>query len=292
LVASQGVLRPVRELRKGARRLAAGKLDTRLAARGSDELAELVRTFDGTAAALEHSVEELRRMEANARRFVAGVSHELRTPLAAMTAVTDTLDEEADLLDSDGATAARLVSAETRKLTQLVENLMEISRFDAGRAVLHVDEVDLAAAVTATLAARGWTEQVEASLPAGITAKLDRRRLDVIVANLVGNALRHGAPPVAVAVGTERNGDGAEWLTITVTDHGPGLAPEILPYVFDRFSKADHARARSEGSGLGMAIAWENARLHGGTVDAATAPGAGARFTVRLPRRRGAGAAG
>jgi two-component system sensor histidine kinase MtrB len=221
-------------------------------------------------------------MEGNARRFVADVSHELRTPLAAMTAVTDTLDEEAEDLDGDAGTAARLISTETRRLAQLVENLIEISRFDAGRAALRLDdEVDLAAAIPATLAARGWTDEVATDLPPGLTAELDRRRLDVIVANLVGNALRHGGAPVRVAAG----GDAGR-VTVTVTDCGPGLPPEIAPHVFERFYKADAARARSEGSGLGLAIAMENARLHGGTIEACNGPAGGAVFTLRLPRRQ------
>ncbi|HEX8628745.1 MAG TPA: histidine kinase dimerization/phospho-acceptor domain-containing protein, partial [Catenuloplanes sp.] len=171
LVAARGVLRPVRNLRQAARRLAEGELDIRLRVRGSDELADLVLTFNNTAADLEYSVGRLRLMESNARRFVADVSHELRTPLAAMTAVTDTLDEEADTLPPDAATAARLVSTETRRLARLVENLMEITRFDAGRAELRLDgEVELAAAISATLAARGWTEQVEVDLRTGLVA--------------------------------------------------------------------------------------------------------------------------
>ena len=282
LVAARGVLRPVRALTTAARRLAAGELDTRLRVRGSDELADLTLTFNNTAADLERSVEELRRMEGNARRFVADVSHELRTPLAAMTAVTDTLDEEAAQLDGDAGTAARLISTETRRLAQLVENLIELSRFDAGRATLRVDEqVDLAAAIPATLAARGWTDDVTTVLPPGLTAELDRPRLDVIVANLVGNALRHGGAPVRVEVG----GD-ADWVTVTVTDGGPGLPPDVAPYIFERFYKGDAARTRSEGSGLGLAIAGENARLHGGTIEASNGSTGGAAFTLRLPRRQ------
>ncbi|MGC9670914.1 ATP-binding protein [Planosporangium sp. 12N6] len=281
LIAAAGVLRPVRDLRRAARRLAEGRLDTRLRARGSDELAELVRTFNAMAGRLQHNVDELRRMEARGRRFVADVSHELRTPLTAMTAVTDALEEEAMGLGGDAATAARIMGTETRRLRQLVENLIEISRFDAGGAVLRRGPVDVAAAVSATLAARGWTGAVHADLPAGITAELDRRRLDVIVANLVGNALRHGAPPVTVALGV----DDTDHVVVTVTDHGPGLAPEIMPHVFERFYKADSARTRSEGSGLGLAIAWENAHLHGGALEAANDTDGGARFTLRLPRR-------
>lgn len=278
VLAARGVLRPVRELRQAARRLGEGELTTRLEVRGTDELAGVADTFNNTAMVLEHQVNELRRMEADARRFVADVSHELRTPLAAMTAVTDILDEEAARLPPDSAAAVRLVSQETHNLTRLVNDLIEITRFDSGAAALAVDEVDVAEAVRATLRARGWASSVEANLPP-VIARVDTRRLDVIVANLVGNALRHGTPPVTVTLTAAR-----EWLTIEVTDHGPGLDPTALPHVFDRFYKADTARARSEGSGLGLAIAWENARLHGGMLTAGNAEEGGAVFTLRLPR--------
>lgn len=280
LLAARQVLRPVRALNTAASQLGRGKLDVRLRVKGSDELAQLVTTFNNTAAELERTVGTLRTMESEARRFVADVSHELRTPLAAMNAVTDVLDEDADQLPPDTAVAARLVSAETRRLTRLVQDLIEISRFDAGRAELRREDLDVAAAVTDSLAARGWEPgaDVVADLPPGITARLDRRRLDIVVANLVGNALRHGAPPVEVSVRAEL-GD----IVLTVTDHGPGIPDAVLPRVFDRFTKADTARARSEGSGLGLSIARENARLHGGDIVAANT-GAGARFELRLPR--------
>lgn len=135
LLAARGVLRPVRELRRATRSIAEGHLDTRLAVNGSDELAALSHTFNETAAALEESVTELRRMEARARRFAADVSHELRTPLAAMSAVTDILDEDAAHLDPDTATAVRLISGETVKLARLVEDLMEISASTRARPV-------------------------------------------------------------------------------------------------------------------------------------------------------------
>jgi two-component system sensor histidine kinase MtrB len=279
LLAARQVLRPVRALNKAASELGQGKLDVRLRVTGSDELAQLVTTFNNTAAELERTVGTLRTMEADARRFVADVSHELRTPLAAMNAVTDVLDEDAEQLPPDTAVAARLVSAETRRLTRLVQDLIEISRFDAGRAELRREDLDVAAAVTDSLAARGWAPGtvVVAELPPGITARLDRRRLDIVVANLVGNALRHGAPPVEVALRVER-GD----VVLAVTDHGPGIPEAMLPLVFDRFTKADTARARSEGSGLGLSIARENARLHGGDIVAVNT-GTGARFELRLP---------
>ena len=284
LLAARGVLRPVRDLRHGVRVLAAGEFHTRLRVRGSDELADLARTFNDTATTLESTVGELRRMEANAQRFVADVSHELRTPLAAMTAVTDTLDEEATRFGGDAAAAVRLVSAEIQRLGHLVENLIDISRFDAGRAVLRrEDDVDVAELVAATLAARGWTDQVEVAAPTRISASVDRSRVDVIVANVVGNALQHGAPPVNVAIAQTIGIDGQSDVAVEVTDHGSGVAPEIIPNLFDRFYKADAARGRTEGSGLGLAIAQENARLHGGTIEVEASGDVGATFTIHLP---------
>ncbi|WP_254705529.1 sensor histidine kinase [Streptomyces vilmorinianum] len=281
LIAARSVLRPVRELRRAADSMGRGRLDTRIHAKGSDELADLARTFNESAAALERSVVELRHAEARARRFASDVSHELRTPLAGMLAVTEVLDEDAATLDSDTARAVRLISAETGKLAVLVEDLMEISRFDARAAELHVDEVDAADCVRKTLQHRRWTDPalVRTDLPAGVRARLDPRRFDIVVANVVGNALRHGRPPVTVRV----RADG-DWLVTEVSDRGPGIADEVLPHVFDRFFKADPARTRSTGSGLGLAITLENVRLHGGTVTAANHPDGGAVFTVRIPR--------
>ncbi|MFS8098634.1 HAMP domain-containing protein [Lentzea alba] len=267
LFTARGVLRPVRRLGAAARALGSGRLDTRVDERGADELSELARTFNQAASQLEAT-------QAASRRFVADVSHELRTPLTAMNAVTAVLDEDAATLPPDTALAARLVSSETRKLTRLVNDLMEISRFDEGGNVLELDEWDIGTAVRDSLASRGWSSSVSADLPEGVTGRVDRRRLDVIVANLVGNALKHGGAPVRVAV---RPG------VIEVSDNGPGIPPDALPHIFDRFYKADTARSRSEGSGLGLAIAWENARLHGGTIAAANAPSGGAVFTLRLP---------
>ncbi|MFJ6385067.1 sensor histidine kinase [Kitasatospora sp. NPDC092039] len=282
LLAARQVLRPVRALGDAARDLAQGRLDTRLTVTGHDELAQLSKTFNHTARTLQGTIEELRAVESQGRRFAADVSHELRTPLAAMLAVTDILDEDAEHLPADTATALRMISNETTRLTRLVNDLIEISRLDAGAAPLHTETVDAATAVRETLDLRGWSDRVEPDLPADLSVRLDPRRFDVIVANLVGNALRHGRPPVRVALRGAH-----DQLVLTVTDRGPGIPPAELPHLFDRFYKADKARKRSEGSGLGLAIAQENARLHGGLIDAANAPDGGAVFTLVLPRDPG-----
>ncbi|MEU3372292.1 HAMP domain-containing sensor histidine kinase [Streptomyces sp. NPDC006660] len=285
LLAARSVLRPVRDLRRAASSMGKGRLDTRIEVKGSDELADLALTFNESAGELERSVQELQKAEARARRFASDVSHELRTPLAGMLAVTEVLDEDAGGLDPDTARAVRLISAETGKLATLVEDLMEISRFDAKAAELNTDEVDVAETIAKTLQRRHWQARVSTELPPGVRAMIDPRRFDIVVANLVGNALRHGSEPVTVRL---RPGVGDGPLVIEVTDAGPGIAEAVLPHIFDRFFKADAARTRSAGSGLGLAITLENVRLHGGTLGAANAPGGGAVFTVELPTGLGA----
>nr|WP_176963668.1 sensor histidine kinase [Streptomyces sp. 2112.3] len=337
--AATTVLRPVQRLGHAARQLGEGRLDTRLRVTGTDELADLSRTFNRTAERLEHRVAELSGREAASRRFVADMSHELRTPLTAITAVSEVLEEEADSLDPMIAPAVQLVVSETRRLNDLVENLMEVTRFDAGTARLVLDDVDVADQVTACIDARAWLDAVELDADRGTVARLDPRRLDVILANLIGNALKHGGSPVRVSVSTEgpagdgggrtgstavsagggpggaggsggaggtgeagepaagvegggpeRSGKasgegrpGSGKLVIRVRDHGPGIPEEVLPHVFDRFYKASASRPRSEGSGLGLSIALENAHIHGGEITAANLPEGGAVFTLRLP---------
>ncbi|MFF4311868.1 ATP-binding protein [Streptomyces sp. 900105755] len=281
--AATTVLKPVHRLGVAARRLGEGKLDTRLRVSGTDELADLSRTFNDAAEALEKRVDDMAARDDASRRFVADMSHELRTPLTAITAVTEILEEELEAesgsMDPMIEPAVRLVVSETRRLNDLVENLMEVTRFDAGTARLVLDDVDIADQITACIDARAWLDAVDLDAERGIHARLDPRRLDVILANLIGNALKHGGSPVRVSVRI----DGDE-LVVAVRDHGPGIPEDVLPHVFDRFYKASASRPRSEGSGLGLSIATENARIHGGSITAANSPEGGAVFTLRLPR--------
>nr|WP_243744721.1 HAMP domain-containing sensor histidine kinase [Streptomyces hainanensis] len=284
--AATTVLRPVQRLSDAAQRLGEGRLDTRLEVRGADELAHLTRTFNSAAESLERQVQDLSNREAASRRFVADMSHELRTPMTAITAMTEVLEEEVDNLDPMIAPAVQLVVSETRRLNDLVENLMEVTRFDARTARMVVDDVDIADQVTACIDARAWLDAVEVAAPRGIMARVDPRRLDVILANLIGNALKHGGSPVRVTV-TEESTDEPDqrgYVVFEVADRGPGIPEDVLPHVFDRFYKASASRPRSDGSGLGLSIALENAHLHGGEISARNAAEGGAVFTLRLPR--------
>lgn len=197
--------------------------------------------------------------------------------------MTEVLEEELEMetgsMDPMIEPAVRLVVSETRRLNDLVENLMEVTRFDAGTARLVIDQVDLADQITACIDARAWLDAVDLDAERGIMARLDPRRLDVILANLIGNALKHGGSPVRVAVQ-----EADDSIVIAVRDHGPGIPEDVLPHVFDRFYKASASRPRSEGSGLGLSIALENAHIHGGEITAANSPDGGAVFTLRLPR--------
>lgn len=289
-VAARRVLRPLREARGAVHRLEVGLYETRLPEEGGDEFADLAHSFNRMADALEASVSDLRTLESSHRRFVSDVAHELRTPLTALTTSADVLEAHAGGLDDQGRRAARLLVVESRRLAALVEDLMEISRLDAGAAAMRWEPVDVAAAVAGALQLRGWTGRVSVRRAEGaagtagepVETWVDRRRLDAIVANLVGNAFEHGAPPVTVTIGADRDS-----VIIAVTDAGAGIAPEHAAHLFDRFYKADPSRPRSGGSGLGLAIARENARLHGGDVTVRSAPGRGTRFTLRVPRRSG-----
>lgn len=285
LLAARGVLTPVRKLSVTARRLADGDLEARTEPRGTDELAELTRTVNAMAESVQNSMVSMARMQDDAKRFAADVSHELRTPLTTLTAVVEVLDsalEHRDPLtpdDADARESARLAVVETRRLVRMVEDIIEIARFDSQTAPMRREQTDVRSLLTNTVRSRGWEDEVQIhAREARVAAHVDRGRLDLVLANLIGNALKHGASPVKVSL--SRNAGG---VSVTVIDSGTGVPAEQRDKIFERFYKSDLSRARSSGSGLGLAIARENARLHGGDITVDDAPEGGARFTLWLP---------
>jgi signal transduction histidine kinase len=272
---ARSTLRPVARASDAARSLAEGLLETRLPVEGRDEFGSWAQSFNEMAAALEAKISALSAAQARERRFTADVAHELRTPLTALVGEASLLAEHLGQMPVESRRPAELLIADVGRLRRLVENLMAISRFDAGRESIQAETVDLAALAAAAVRARGWDGRVRLDAEEVVITS-DPRRLEGIVANLVGNALEHGGDGVAVRVG--RDGNGA---FVEVADEGPGIAPEHLPHLFERFYKADPARS-SGGTGLGLAIAQENARLLGGRIEVWSAPGEGARFTLRL----------
>jgi two-component system sensor histidine kinase MtrB len=269
-------LAPVARASTAAHSLAEGLLDTRLPVESSDEFGLWAASFNEMADALEGKITALSEAQARERRFTADVAHELRTPLTAIVNEASLLAEHIERMPPDARRPAELLVEDVKRLRDLVEDLMEISRLDAGTQPVRPEPVDLGSLVASALRARGWDGRVRLEA-AEVVLTSDPRRIERIVANLVGNALEHGGRGVSVRVGAD--GVGA---FVEVADGGPGIAPEDLPHLFERFYKADPARA-GHGTGLGLAIALENARLLGGDVEVTSEPGVGARFTLRLP---------
>jgi signal transduction histidine kinase len=269
-------LAPVGEASRAARSVAEGLLDTRLPVEAEDEFGAWAASFNEMAEALEAKIRALTEAQARERRFTSDVAHELRTPLTALVQEASMLADQLERLPPEARRPAELLVADVSRLRRLVEDLMEISRFDAGREAVQVEPVDVGSLVESMIRSRGW-DGVVALEAESIVVASDRRRLERIVSNLVGNAVTHGGRTVAVRVSHDRNGTFVE-----VADRGAGIAPEHLPHLFDRFYKADRARAGG-GSGLGLAIARENARLLGGDIDVWSEVGVGTRFTLRLP---------
>jgi two-component system sensor histidine kinase MtrB len=272
VVLARSTLRPVARANTAAQSLAEGLLETRLPVEGRDEFGVWAQSFNEMAAALEAKIGELQAAQAREQRFTADVAHELRTPLTALLGEASLLADHLERMPPEARRPAELLIADVGRLRKLVEDLMEISRFDAGAESVHAEEVDVAALVGATVRARGWDDRVRLEGD-GLRVTSDPRRLERIVANLVGNALEHGGSSVSVRIGEHE---------IEVADDGPGIPSEHLPHVFERFYKADASRSGS-GTGLGLAIARENAILLGGELEVVSEPGEGTRFTLQLP---------
>ncbi len=249
------VAHPLTRARAMAEAVAAGDLDVRLPENGRDAVGQMSAAVNTMADRLTGQISELERANESQRRFVSDVAHELRTPTAALLASAEAL-EHPETRDA----AAVLVVPQLRRLANLTEDLLEISRMDAGRAQLQPSLIDLMDLLTEVIDDCGSPEGVQLVGSFPLEVSTDPARLRVIIRNLVANGLQHGAAPVTITV-DEREGQ----VTVSVTDAGPGVPSSLRERVFDRFVRGDEARHGSS-SGLGLAIAAENARLLGGSL--------------------------
>jgi two-component system sensor histidine kinase MtrB len=260
--------------------------------RGEDELARLATTFNAMAEALQRQIRQLEDLSRVQRRFVSDVSHELRTPLATVRMAADVLHEGRAAYGPAAARSAELMHAELNRFEELLVDLLEISRYDAGAASLEAEAADLVPIVLRSvdesrpLAERKGSEIDVSGVPAGpVVADVDSLRIERVLRNLVVNAIEHGeGRPIHVSLAAD---DAA--VAIVIRDRGIGLKPGEAGLVFIRFWRGDPSRARTTGgTGLGLAIALEDVRLHGGWLQAWGEPGAGAVFRITLPRTAGA----
>lgn len=286
-VVTRQVVAPVRQAALVAERLASGRLHERMRARGEDDLARLAVSFNAMAVSLQNQIRQLEHLSRVQQRFVSDVSHELRTPLTTVRMAADVLHDARDEFDPMAARSSELLQTQLDRFEALLADLLEISRIDAGGAVLErepIDLRDLAARVVEAavpLSAAGETLQLVAS-EHECAAEVDPRRIARVLRNLVVNALEHGnGRPIAVAVASDDRA-----VAVSVRDHGVGLKPGESALAFNRFWRGDPSRARTlGGTGLGLAIASEDARLHGGWLQAWGEPGQGSCFRLTLPRR-------
>ncbi|MGA4507208.1 MtrAB system histidine kinase MtrB [Propionibacteriaceae bacterium G1746] len=289
VLVSRQVVRPIRQASVTASALADGHLDERMAVRGTDDLASLAKSLNHMASELQSQIVQLEGLSRVQQRFVADVSHELRTPLTTVRMAAELIHEARWELTPSLRRSAELLHAELDRFEDLLADLLEISRFDAGAAVLTLDETDVVGLVRDEVAAqqpfaRSAGSDIVLRAPEGATAVVDGRRIRRVLRNLVTNAIEHGeGRPIEITVAADDHA-----VAVTVRDHGVGFEASQAREVFHRFWRADPSRARRVGgTGLGLAIAMEDAHLHGGWLAAWGRPGQGAQFRLTVPRTAG-----
>lgn len=289
LVARQIVL-PVRSASRIAERFAEGHLTERMPVRGEDDMARLAVSFNDMAESLHRQITQLEEFGNLQRRFTSDVSHELRTPLTTVRMAADLIHDHAEDLDPALRRSTELMVNELDRFESLLNDLLEISRHDAGVAELAVEAVDLRSIVQRALdnvghlAEEAGVEMI-VDVPADeVIAEVDSRRVERILRNLIANAIDHAEhKPVRIRMAAD-----VDTVAVTVRDYGVGLRPGEEKLVFSRFWRADPSRVRrSGGTGLGLAISIEDARLHQGRLEAWGEPGKGACFRLTLPLVRG-----
>ncbi|MDD7935536.1 MtrAB system histidine kinase MtrB [Actinomycetospora straminea] len=288
-VVTRQVVRPVRQAADVAERFADGHLDERMPVHGDDEVARLAESYNEMAASIQSQIRQLEEFGALQRRFTSDVSHELRTPLTTVRMAAEVLHAQVDPAEITAARSAQLLVDELDRFETLLSDLLEISRLDAGMAELGLETVDVGAVVRrAAETVRHLVDETHTplllDLPDQVLAEIDPRRVERILRNLLANAIDHGeSRPIEVRLAAD---EGA--LAVVVRDHGIGLKPGEAGLVFNRFWRADPSRQRrSGGTGLGLAISLEDARLHGGWLQAWGEVDRGAVFRLTLPLRHG-----
>ncbi|MFD7867434.1 MtrAB system histidine kinase MtrB [Streptomyces sp. NPDC057682] len=281
------VVTPVRMAAGIAERLSAGRLQERMKVTGEDDIARLGEAFNKMAQNLQLKIQQLEELSRMQRRFVSDVSHELRTPLTTVRMAADVIHEARVDFDPVTARSAELLGDQLDRFESLLSDLLEISRFDAGAAALEAEPIDLRQVVhrviggAEPLAERKGTRIRVVGDEQPVIAEADARRVERVLRNLVVNAVEHGEGRDVVV----RMGAAGGAVAVAVRDYGVGLKPGEATRVFNRFWRADPARARTTGgTGLGLSIAVEDARLHGGWLQAWGEPGGGSQFRLTLPR--------
>lgn len=284
------VVRPVREAARVASLFTNGDFAQRLRVESNDEIATLGIAFNEMAASIEAQIGRLENLSKVQQRFVSDVSHELRTPLTTLRMASDVIYAQRDEFDPVIARSAELLIAQIDRFEMLLQELLEVSRFDAEVAVLEPTDFELTALVRRCVADLGVnledaSSQISLAAPKyPVHLRADFRRVERIMRNLISNALDHAEGKKIEIECVETGTD----VAISVRDHGEGMEAASLTRVFDRFWRADPSRARTRGgTGLGLSIALEDARLHNGELDAWGAVGDGANFVLTLPRIAG-----
>ncbi|WP_115276720.1 MtrAB system histidine kinase MtrB [Mycolicibacterium phlei] len=281
---------PVRSASRIAERFAEGHLTERMPVRGEDDMARLAVSFNDMAESLHRQITQLEEFGNLQRRFTSDVSHELRTPLTTVRMAADLIHDHSEDLDPALRRSIELMVSELDRFESLLNDLLEISRHDAGVAELAVEAVDLRNIVRSALdnvghlAEDAGIELIVELPPNEVIAEVDPRRVERILRNLIANAIDHAEhKPVRIRMAAD-----ADTVAVTVRDYGVGLRPGEEKLVFSRFWRADPSRVRrSGGTGLGLAISIEDARLHQGRLEAWGEPGKGACFRLTLPLVRG-----
>jgi len=290
LVVARQIVLPVRSASRIAERFAEGHLTERMPVRGEDDMARLAVSFNDMAESLHRQITQLEEFGNLQRRFTSDVSHELRTPLTTVRMAADLIHDHSDELDPALRRSTELMVNELDRFETLLNDLLEISRHDAGVAELSVEAVDLRATVQSALdnvghlAADADIELIVDMPSDDVIAEVDPRRVERILRNLIANAIDHAEhKPVRIRMGVDE-----DTVAVTVRDYGVGLRPGEEKLVFSRFWRSDPSRVRqSGGTGLGLAISIEDARLHQGRLEAWGEPGKGACFRLTLPLTRG-----